>query len=47
MGVQIGTEAPPFTAQAYHRGSVKEIRLSDYRAQWVVLFFYPADFTCV
>jgi len=47
MGVKIGERAPDFIAGAYHQGSVKEIRLSEYRGRWVVLLFYPADFTCV
>jgi peroxiredoxin (alkyl hydroperoxide reductase subunit C) len=47
MTVMVGTEAPDFRAEAYHRGKVGEIRLSQYRGRWLVLFFYPADFTCV
>lgn len=41
-------EAPDFTAQAVMPdNSFKEIKLSDYRGKWVVLFFYPLDFTFV
>lgn len=41
-------EAPDFTAQAVMGdGSVKEIKLSDYRGKYIVLFFYPLDFTFV
>ncbi len=47
MGIQVGKVAPDFSAQAYWRGEIKEVRLSDYRGRWVLLFFYPADFTCV
>jgi peroxiredoxin (alkyl hydroperoxide reductase subunit C) len=47
MTVQIGKPAPDFSAEAYHRGTIKTIRLVDYRGRWVVLFFYPADFTYV
>jgi peroxiredoxin (alkyl hydroperoxide reductase subunit C) len=47
MGIQVGREAPDFTANAYHGGTAKEIRLSDFRGKWVMLCFYPADFTCV
>lgn len=47
MAVTIGGRAPDFTTEAYHQGSVKEVRLSAYRGGWVVLFFYPADFTRV
>ena len=47
MTVQIGKPAQGFSAEAYHLGEMKTIRLADYRGQWVVLFFYPADFTYV
>lgn len=46
--VQIQKQAPDFTAEAVMPdGSIKEIRLSDYRGKYVVLFFYPLDFTFV
>ncbi len=47
MAPQIGKPAPDFTTQAYVNGEIKEISLSDYRGKWVVLFFYPLDFTFV
>jgi len=47
MGVQIGDSAPEFSADALHCGAVRNIRLAEYRNQWVVLLFYPADFTLV
>ena len=47
MGIQIGDKAPDFKAEAYYRGTTREIQLSYYREQWVVLLFYPADFTYV
>jgi len=41
-------DAPEFTAQAVMQdGSIKELKLSDYRGKYVVLFFYPLDFTFV
>ncbi len=41
-------EAPDFAAQAVlPDGSFSELRLSDYRGKYVVLFFYPLDFTFV
>lgn len=44
----VQNEAPDFKAQAVMEdGSVKEIKLSDYRGNHVVLFFYPLDFTFV
>jgi hypothetical protein len=47
MGIQIGDKAPDFRAKAYYRGIIQEIQLSHYQGQWVVLLFYPADFTFV
>jgi AhpC/TSA family len=47
MGIQIGDKVPDFKAKAYYRGKIQEIQLSHYREQWVVLLFYPADFTFV
>jgi alkyl hydroperoxide reductase subunit AhpC len=45
--IQIGKPAPEFTAQAVVDGQVKEVSLKDYKGKWVVLFFYPLDFTFV
>lgn len=44
---EINEEAPEFTTKAYHDDSEKTISLADYKGKWVVLFFYPADFTFV
>ena len=38
--------APEFTTMAYYKG-IKKISLSDYLGKYVVLFFYPLDFTFV
>lgn len=44
----IQKQAPDFKAQAVlETGEIKEIKLSDYKGKWVVLFFYPLDFTFV
>ena len=40
-------EAPDFEADAYHEFDFKKVKLSDYRGKYVVLFFYPLDFTFV
>lgn len=45
--VEIGEVIPDFALKAYHEDKEKEIRLSDYRGKWLVLFFYPKDFTFV
>jgi len=48
MGVLVGREAPDFEATAVVNGSeFKTVKLSDYKGKYVVLFFYPLDFTFV
>ncbi|KAK1153730.1 peroxiredoxin-1 isoform X1 [Acipenser oxyrinchus oxyrinchus] len=44
---KIGKPAPHFQATAVVDGQFKDIKLSDYRGKYVVLFFYPLDFTFV
>lgn len=43
----VGNPAPAFTARAFHNGAFKKVKLEDYRGKWVVLCFYPGDFTFV
>lgn len=45
--IKAGHKAPDFTAGAYQDGAFKEVTLSDYLGKWVVLCFYPGDFTFV
>lgn len=45
--IEINKPAPLFEAQAFHNGEIKKIKLKDYRNKWVVLVFYPADFTFI
>ena len=45
--VTINAQAPSFEAEVYHNGKTRKIKLSDYKGKWVVLLFYPADFTFV
>jgi len=40
-------QAPLFTAEAVIDRSIKKISLEDYKGKWVILFFYPSDFTFV
>lgn len=48
MSVLVQQQAPDFKAQAVlSDGSFKEVRLSDYKGKYVILFFYPLDFTFV
>jgi len=44
---QIGKPAPDFAGTAVVNGAFQEIKLSDYSGKYVVLFFYPLDFTFV
>ena len=44
---RVGGKAPDFEAPAYFNGGFKNIKLSDYKGKWVVLCFYPGDFTFV
>ena len=45
--IQVGQKAPDFTAPAYHLGKFVNVKLSDHLGKWVVLCFYPGDFTFV
>ena len=48
MSVLVTKEAPDFKAQGVMpNGSFKEIALADFRGKYVLLFFYPLDFTFV
>jgi peroxiredoxin 2/4 len=44
---KIGERAPQFTAPAYVNGEFKTVKLEDYKGKWVVLFFWPLDFTFI
>ena len=45
--IQVGRKAPDFTAPGYQKGKFVNIKLSDYLGKWVLLCFYPGDFTFV
>lgn len=45
--VQVGKKAPDFTAPCYFEGKFQSVQLSEYLGKWVVLCFYPGDFTFV
>jgi len=47
VGYEVGSLAPPFTLDAVVNLEFKKVSLSDYKGKWVVLFFYPGDFTFV
>ena len=45
--MNINTIVPDFELEAYQDFDIKKIKLSQYLGKWVVLIFYPADFTFV
>lgn len=45
--IKIGEKAPGFTAKAFQNNVFKTVNLDDHKGKWVVLFFYPADFTFI
>ncbi|SYZ73114.1 Alkyl hydroperoxide reductase subunit C [Candidatus Zixiibacteriota bacterium] len=45
--IKIGEKVPDFEAEAFFGGDTRKIKFSDYRGKWVVMLFYPADFTFV
>lgn len=47
MLAKVGKPAPDFELSAYFEGGFKNFRLSDYKGKWILLCFYPGDFTFV
>ena len=47
MTARVGQKAPDFQAPAYFKGAFTNVKLSDYLGKWVLLCFYPGDFTFV
>lgn len=45
--IKIDQKIPNFELEAYHNDKVKKIKFSDYKSKWLLLLFYPADFTFV
>ena len=43
----INQKVQDFELDAYHQDEVKKIKFVDYRGKWMVLIFYPADFTFI
>jgi hypothetical protein len=44
---RVGRKAPDFEANAFFEGGFTTVKLSDYSEKWVILCFYPGDFTFV
>ena len=47
MALHIGKPAPQFALEAVHDGDFKQLGVEDFRGRWLVLLFYPLDFTFV
>jgi len=45
--IGVDQKIPEIEFDAFHEGQIRKMRLSDYRGKWLVLLFYPADFTFV
>jgi peroxiredoxin (alkyl hydroperoxide reductase subunit C) len=45
--IKVGQKAPDFSAPAYHNGEFTSVQLSEFLGRWIVLCFYPGDFTFV
>ncbi len=45
--VKVGKSAPDFSAAAYFQGKFANFTLSEFKGKWVLLCFYPGDFTFV
>ncbi len=45
--VKVGKKVPDFSAPAYQQGKFISVKLSEYLGKWVLLCFYPGDFTFV
>lgn len=45
--VKIGNPIPDFEFEIFQGDDVRKVKLSQYKEKWLVLFFYPGDFTFV
>jgi len=45
--VKINEKILDFSLDAFYNNNLKKIKLSEYKNKWLILFFYPADFTFV
>lgn len=45
--ITINSIVPDFEADMFQSEEIKKVKLSEYKGKWVVLIFYPADFTFV
>lgn len=45
--VKVGKPAPDFTAPGFYQGKFMNFNLAEYAGKWVLVCFYPGDFTFV
>ncbi|MBI4144447.1 redoxin domain-containing protein [Candidatus Woesearchaeota archaeon] len=45
--MKVNERVPDFETKAFHNNEVISIRSADYRGKWLVILFYPADFTFI
>ncbi len=45
--LKVGSKAPAFKAKAFFEGKFTSVSLEDLKGKWVVVCFYPGDFTFV
>lgn len=45
--MKVGEKIPDLQLEAYKNNEIKKVKFSDYKGKWLVLAFYPADFTFV
>lgn len=47
MAFIVGQQAPDFQLDAVHNGQFKQVSRDDHKGRWLIVFFYPLDFTFV
>jgi peroxiredoxin (alkyl hydroperoxide reductase subunit C) len=47
MTARVGEKAPDFQAPSYYQGEFSSVKLSEYLGKWILVCFYPGDFTYV
>lgn len=45
--IKVGKPAPEFTLSGFYQGKFMNFSLSEFKGKWVLLCFYPGDFTFV
>lgn len=46
-GVRVGETIPDYEFEVFYKNDVRTMKFSDFRGKWLVVMFYPADFTFV